>query len=174
VDHSPKGRHPLPLVFSVIALSLGIVAVLLAALAFSQSSLPASSSPPSGSRQNHHLPPTPATRTQWAAEGNRLVDAEKSSGSSEGVFAYQSLPVNITGNGMYRLDYGPIPSDFGAPKPFHPFGVVFDFPPWARFDIFIGANSSVVSLNGAWYYEVEAKVSGFIGPYPEFTGWIYS
>ncbi len=67
---------------------------------------------------------------------------------------------------MYRLDYGPVPSDFGAPKPFHPFGVVFDFPLWAHFDIFTGANSSVMSLNGAWYYQVEAKVSGFIAPYP--------
>ncbi len=74
---------------------------------------------------------------------------------------------------MYRLDYGPVPSDFGAPKPFHPFGVVFDFPLWAHFDIFTGANSSVMSLNGAWYYQVEAKVSGFIAPYPEFTGWIH-
>ncbi len=174
--------RPLLLVLSLIALGLGIVAVLLAALAFSHSSGSAGPNPQPLSPLASHAP-TPASRSKWAAEGARLVHAMMAmhAHSSDGDFAYQSAPVNITHDGTYTLDYGPVDDHFVLPvphstapgKPITGFGIAFDFPSDASFQTSVDGGGSVVTLNGHRYFQERVAVSNLTTPYPDFTGWIY-
>jgi hypothetical protein len=113
--------------------------------------------------------------SNWPAEGSRLTAGMKANHvhSPEGDFAYQSLPVNITGNGVYYLDYGPVSSSFNpTPRPLSPFTLSYDFPQNARFMIDVHGGT-LMSLKGGRYYQAQARVTQFAAPYPHFTGWIY-
>lgn len=95
--------------------------------------------PSSGSSAVHNI----AQSSQWANEGKRLrafkasqhakagnaaasVGPSSSIPPNAGDWAYQSRPVDITGNGNYTLDYGPVDNGFDFPE--NPSTVVFDFP----------------------------------------------
>lgn len=127
-------------------------------------------------RQSVLLTPSVAP-SNWSAEGARLIEGMKANHvhSPDGVFAYQSLPIDITRNGIYHLDFGPVSSSFNPkPRPLDPFALAFDFPSNRRFMIVPGGlPSSTVMINGKRYFPIEVTVSALIAPYPQFTCWIY-
>jgi hypothetical protein len=90
--------------------------------------------------------------SNWSGEGQRLIEAMKANHvhSSGGVFAYQSLPINVTRNGIYHLDFGPVSNSFNPkPRPLDPFALTFDFPNKRRFMILPGGlPSSTVMIDG--------------------------
>ena len=121
-------------------------------------------------------PAPTASLSNWPAEGSRLLAGMKANHvhPPEGDFAYQSVPVNITGNGVYYLDYGPVSSSFNpTPRPLSPFTLSYDFPQNARFMIDMHGGGTLMSLKGGRYYQAQARVTQFAAPYPHFTGWIY-
>ena len=64
-----------------------------------------------------------ASSAQWAAEGAQLVR------ETHGNWAYESLPIDVVGNGTYFFDFGPVPASFNYPS--NPRGIAFDWPPRA-------------------------------------------
>ncbi len=51
-----------------------------------------------------------ASSPQWAGERAQLV-REK-----DGNRAYESMPLDMTGNGTYLFDFGPVPASFNYPS----------------------------------------------------------
>jgi hypothetical protein len=154
-------------------------------LRLTESVRPSTVTPSSGS-QSSPVTSNPATKPPpgWAAEGLRLTRAEIAAHvkSSDGDFAYQSIPVNLTHDGTYTLDYGPIDNHFVLPaphstppgKPVTAFSIAFDFPSDASFHATPDGGGSTVTLNGRRYYQTQISVSNVTAPYDDFTGWIYS
>ena len=62
-----------------------------------------------------------ASSAQWGAEGAQLVR------ETHGNWAYESIPIDITGTGTYLFDFGPVPASFDYPS--NPRGIAFDWPP---------------------------------------------
>jgi hypothetical protein len=115
----------------------------------------------------------------WAQEGERLLRAVAGMHLPEGEsdFAYESLPVNITTDGTYTLDYGPVSSTFNPvptdPGPDGGFAVSYEMPPDIHFLIAADRGGSLVTLNDETYFQIQVQVSQLSAPYPQFTGWIY-
>ena len=61
-----------------------------------------------------------ASSAQWAAEGAQL---ERETGRN---WAYESIPIDVKGNGTYFFDFGPVPASFDYPS--SPSGIAFDWP----------------------------------------------
>jgi hypothetical protein len=124
---------------------------------------------------------TPATNIaqspQWADEGARLTSAKQTAESEPigqtalniNTSAYQSIPIDVIGNGSYTLDFGPVPSNYTIS---YPAAFAFDFPSDAQFRLTLG-KVAVVSKNGSLYLETVVQVQGFVASYTSFTGWIY-
>ncbi len=51
-----------------------------------------------------------ASSVQWAAEGGQLVR------ETHGNWAYESIPIDITGNGTNLFDFGPVHASFDYPS----------------------------------------------------------
>ena len=51
-----------------------------------------------------------ASSAQWGAEGAQLVR------ETHGNWAYESIPIDITGNGTYLFDFGPVPLVSTTPR----------------------------------------------------------
>ncbi|HUY43206.1 MAG TPA: hypothetical protein VMU98_05525 [Acidimicrobiales bacterium] len=75
-------------------------------------------------------------------------------------FAYQSLPVDITGDGNYTFDFGPLLPTFNWP--INPFGFAMQWP-----NSFTGivrsdptVNPRTVKINGAQYFQIGVNVTG--------------
>jgi hypothetical protein len=116
----------------------------------------------------------------WADERNRLLQFKarvgKFPGSNKapgnaGNWVYQSLPVNISGNGTYELLFGPLDQSFDFPK--DPTAVAFDFPWDIHFTILPSGGVTTVSIDGKRYFKVEASVTRYKQPYQGLTAWIY-
>jgi hypothetical protein len=119
-----------------------------------------------------------ASTSAWANEGSQLVAAKAShqtapggaANADSGDWAYESAPVDITGNGTYQLRFS-VPSDFGqylSPASGSPVAFSFEYPPDVTFQPVAGS----VSLNGT-SLTVSLTVSHLTAPYDEFTVWIY-
>ena len=82
------------------------------------------------------------------------------------------MPLDITGNGTYLFDFGPVPASFDYPS--SPRGLAFDWPSDSRFSV-VGANTATrtVTLRGKPYFQVGFTVSGFSSPYSGYRAWIY-
>ena len=106
-----------------------------------------------------------ASSAQWAAEGAQLVR------ETHGNWAYESLPIDVVGNGTYFFDFGPVPASFNYPS--NPRGIAFDWPP-ARFSV-VPANTQArtVTLRGKRYFQIGFTVSGFSSLYRGYRAWIY-
>ncbi len=76
-----------------------------------------------------------ASSAQWAAEGARLVR------ETHGNWAYESIPIDVVGNGTYFFDFGPVPQSFNYPS--NPKGMAFDWPPDSHFSV-VPANTCSV------------------------------
>jgi hypothetical protein len=113
-----------------------------------------------------------AQSPKWSAEATRLVHAETgtSAHKSNVYFAYQSRPVDITHDGIYTLDYGPVDKYFAV----HRFPIAFEFPSDAHFQVTFTSDGSIVILNGQPYFQQREAVANLPAPYKDFTGWIYS
>ena len=107
-----------------------------------------------------------ASSAQWAAEGAQLVR------ETHGNWAYESIPIDITGNSTYVFDFGPIPVSFDYPS--NPRGIAFDWPPDTRFSV-VGANkpTRTVTLRGKRYFQVGMTVFHLSSPYSGYRAWIY-
>ena len=66
-----------------------------------------------------------ASSAQWAAEGAQVA---RDTGHN---WAYESMPIDITGNGTYLFDFGPVPASFDYPS--NPKGIAFEWPPDGHF-----------------------------------------
>jgi eukaryotic-like serine/threonine-protein kinase len=120
-----------------------------------------------------------AQSPEWAEEGERLIRSVVGMQLPEGEsdFAYESSPVDITADGTYTLDFGPVSSSFN-PDPTEPgpdggFALSYEMPPDVHFIIAADGGGSLVTLNGETYFQIQAQVSQLTSPYPQFTGWIY-
>ncbi len=123
-----------------------------------------------------------ALSSSWADEGHRLREYKKEQNAkvppgqplpeNAADFAYESLPVDITGDGKYTLYFGPVDTWFNWPQ--NPRGVTYNFPPDAEFSVIPSGPVKMATVNGKRYLEVGVTVSGFTGaPYTGFTGWAY-
>ena len=107
-----------------------------------------------------------ASSAHWAAEGAQVA---RDTGHN---WAYESIPVDITGNGTYLFDFGPVPASFDYPS--NPKGIAFDWPPDGHFSV-VGANTAprTVALRGKRYFQVGVTVFQFSSPYTGYRAWIY-
>ena len=107
-----------------------------------------------------------ASSAQWAAEGARLVR------ETHGNWAYESIPIDVVGNGTYFFDFGPVPQSFNYPS--NPKGMAFDWPPDSHFSV-VPANTRarIVTLRGKRYFQIGFTMSGFSSPYRGYRAWIY-
>lgn len=99
------------------------------------------------------------------------MGASISAPANAGDWAYQSTPVDITSNGNYTLDYGPVDDSFDFPK--NPGAVVFDFPSDMKFLISPFGRGEIATINGHRYFRQQVQVSKFKAAYSQLTGWIY-
>ncbi len=107
-----------------------------------------------------------ASSAQWGAEGAQLVR------ETHGNWAYESVPIDITGNGTYLFDFGPVPASFDYPS--NPRGIAFDWPSDSHFSMLpAGTPTRTVTLRGKRYFQVGFTVSGFSSPYRGYRAWIY-
>jgi ABC-type phosphate transport system substrate-binding protein len=118
-----------------------------------------------------------ASSAQWAAEGATLIQGVLTNGKAtynssykNGNWAYESVPIEVTKNGDYLVDFGPVPVSFDYPA--HPKGIAFDWPPDAAFSIYANG-SRTVTLGGRRFFQVGITVSGLSRPYESFRAWIY-
>ena len=120
----------------------------------------------------------------WAAEGQGLSQSKQeyaasdpsgfagSANAGDNYFAYQSLPVDITGNGTYQLDFGPLDSGFNFPQ--SPSGYNTEWPPdcYTMFRVANTGIPSIVTIDGQQYLQTPIVISNFSAPYLQFTAWI--
>jgi hypothetical protein len=121
----------------------------------------------------HHV----ASSALWAAEGARLVQGVLANGKGtynstyrNGDWAYESLPIDVTKNGDYAINFGPVAISFDYPV--HPTGIAYDWPPDAAFSVYANG-SRTVTLGGKRFFQVGITVSGLSRPYSGFRAWIY-
>jgi hypothetical protein len=128
---------------------------------------------PHSSKGAPHEPPPAATvyfasTAKWAAEGAKLVNGVLTQGKGSvnttyrnGNWAYESRPVDVTKDGSYTLDFGPVPTSFDYPA--HPKGISYDWPPDATFSAFADG-CRTVTQSGKKYFQVGITVSGLSSP----------
>jgi hypothetical protein len=113
----------------------------------------------------------------WANEGLRLLRVKagwRASGrtvANASPFAYESLPVDISANGRYTLEFGPLGKIFDFPS--NPKAVVFDFPSDIHFVVLPNGKASTVAVDGKRYFKVGISVTKLTRSYQEMTAWIY-
>ena len=107
-----------------------------------------------------------ASSAQWAAEGAQLI-LDKNNGN----WAYESVPTDITRNGTYLLDFGPVPASFDYPS--NPRGIVFDWPSDTRFSVVGATAPHYVALRGKRYVQMGFSVFHFSSPSSGYRAWIY-
>jgi hypothetical protein len=109
--------------------------------------------------------PAPAN---WASEGTTLLQQQETSPSTNETpsgtviqtpFAYPSMPVDVSGDGVYTFDFGPLKSNFNWPT--DPFGFGLKSP-----DNFTGgiqqqlqSSPSVVQINGSNYFQLHVDIT---------------
>ena len=114
---------------------------------------------------------------KWADEGRRLLQVKagwRASGrdiANSASYAYQSLPVDVSADGQYELEFGPLDPAFNYPE--NPTGVVFDFPSDIHFTIMPTGKASTVIVGEKRYFKVEVSVTNLTRPYTGMTAWIY-
>ena len=106
-----------------------------------------------------------ASSAQWAAEGAQLVR------ETHGNWAYESLPLDIAGNGTYLFDFGPVPASFDYPS--DPGGIAFDWPPAAPQHVASRDANVYRDPAGKRYFQVGFTVSGFSSPYSGYRAWSF-
>ena len=108
-----------------------------------------------------------ASSAQWAAEGAQLI-LDKDNGN----WAYESVPIDITGNGTHLFDFGPVPASFDYPS--NPNALAFDWPSDGHFSV-VPANSVMhtVSLRGKRYFQIGFSIFHFSSPYRGYRAWMY-
>ncbi len=106
-----------------------------------------------------------ASSAQWAAEGAQLVR------ETHGNWAYESVPIDITGKGTYLFDFGPVSASFDYPS--NPRGIAFDWPSDGRFSIVGATAPHYVALRGKRYVQMGFSVFHFSSPYRGYRAWIY-
>jgi hypothetical protein len=106
-----------------------------------------------------------SSSAQWAAEGAQLV---RDTGRN---WAYESEPVDITGNGTYFLDFGPVPPSFNYPS--NPTGISFDWPSDSHFSEVPTTRPRTVTLGGKRYLQIGFSVFQLSSPYRGYRAWIY-
>lgn len=127
-----------------------------------------------------------ADTPEWQQEGARLRQFKKAQNAqggspvgcfgaampcNAGDFAYQSLPIDISGPGLYRFQFGPLGTGFDFPT--SPRGVSWIFPGDATFVILpAGTDPTVMTIGGQRFLEMTFSVTEFRGSYPRFSGWI--
>jgi hypothetical protein len=120
-----------------------------------------------------------AQSSQWANEGQRLrnfkaTEPPPSGGptpGNAGDWAYQSNAIDITGDGDYVLDFGPVDNDFDYPN--SPTSVAFNFPSDTEFTILPSGSVGVVTVDGKRYFRVHMRVTNFKESYSQMTAWAY-
>jgi hypothetical protein len=114
---------------------------------------------------------------KWADEGRRLLQVKaewRAAGktfANAAPFAYQSLPVDISIDGRYLLQFGPLDSEFDYPK--SPTAVVYDFPADIKFVVVPTGKTRTATSSGKRYFEAEVSVTDLKHPYHGMTAWIY-
>jgi hypothetical protein len=89
-----------------------------------------------------------------------------------GDWAYQSLPVSVPSDGVYKFDFGPLAPDFDYPK--SPAGVAFDYHlPDFPGVIDPAGDLTIVVLSGQRYLEVPFRIRGLSNPCDGLTLWTY-
>ena len=118
-----------------------------------------------------------ASSPLWAAEGKRLELAVSESNEptynkayEDGKWAYESSPVNVTGNGPYTLNFGPLATTFNYPTV--PRAIAYDWPPDSRFSA-VADSINTVTIDGKRYLQVDVTISNFSVAYRAYTAWIY-
>ena len=106
-----------------------------------------------------------ASSAQWAGEGPQL---ERDTGRN---WAYESIPIDVKGNGTYFFNFGPVPASFDYPS--SPSGIAFDWPSDSRFSIVGATAPHYVALRGKRYVQMGFSVSNFSSPYRGYKAWIY-
>jgi hypothetical protein len=91
-----------------------------------------------------------------------------------GDWAYASLPVDISSDGVFNFYFGPLASSFDWPN--NPSGIAFDYDP-PGFDGTIQPDSdghiTSVAMSGARYLVVPFSVHGLKTPCSSLTLWAY-
>ena len=106
-----------------------------------------------------------ASSAQWAGRGAQL---ERDTGRH---WAYESIPIDVKGNGRYFFDFGPVPASFDYPS--NPSGIAFDWPSDPRFSVVGATAPHYVALRGKRYVQMGFSVSHFSSPYRGYRAWIY-
>ena len=106
-----------------------------------------------------------ASSAQWAAEGAQLVR------ETHGNWAYQSVPIDIKGNGTYFFDFGPLSASFDYPS--NPRGIAYDWPSDGRFSIVGATAPHYVAVRGKRYVQIGFSMFHFSSPYNGYRAWIY-
>ena len=139
---------------------------------------------PASTAQTAATPPC-VSAASWSNRGAELRDSKRDMNAdhsatdfpggvpeNSGDWAYRSLPVDISGPGIYKFDFGPLGPDFDWPN--RPSGVAFDFnPPGFRGTIRPAGGAGIITLNGGRYFEVSFKVDNIASPCAGLTLWAY-
>lgn len=119
-----------------------------------------------------------AGSAEWSAEGAQLIKDVLASAPdtgnrtyNNGDWAYESVPIDITGNGEYIVDFGPVPASFDYPL--HPTGITFDWPSDGQFSVVVNSGVDRVISHGDIYVQMRFAVSRFSAPYTGYRAWIY-
>ena len=98
--------------------------------------------------------------------------APSSYATRHGNWAYESIPIDITGNGTHLFDFGPVPASFDYPS--NPKGLAFDWPSDGHFSV-VPANSVMhtVTLRGKRYFQIGFSIFHFSSPYRGYRAWMY-
>ena len=104
-----------------------------------------------------------ASSPQWAGE-------EPSSYAKRTVTGHTSQCLDMTGNGTYLFDFGPVPASFNYPSAR---GLAFDWPLDPHFSM-LPANrpARTVTQRGKRYFQIGFTVAGFSSPYSGYRAWI--
>jgi len=106
-----------------------------------------------------------ASSVQWAGEGAQL---ERVTGRH---WAYESIPIDVKGNGTYVFDFGPVPASFDYPS--NPSGIAFEWPPDGRFSEVSTTRPRTVTVRGKRYLQIGFSVFHLSSPYRGYRAWIY-
>ena len=122
----------------------------------------------SSSPQSTALRPCTTASTWNSSEKANLIAVQKSHPATEdgptrtitqSPYAYESLPTDLRGSGMYRFNFGPIPRDFRFGT--DPISTGFNYPPEFSGVITPGRpGARVVQIGGVRYFQVSFQISG--------------
>ena len=118
-----------------------------------------------------------STDAQWSLEGQKIIhDKEQANlhpqpsgqvSGNAGLYAYASRPVDVSGPGTYRFDFGPVSSDFV------PSGFVYMLPPDFQVDNMPLGPLSLVTVDGSKYLEGSISLGGKVPTCRGLVAWAY-